>query len=450
MQNIQELVLEYKRLDLNILDYDQWNKHNFEGKSSTFVLTDACNLRCTYCYILDKPEGHVMTWEVAKKYVDYIFDLNKDLYLIPTEEQTPFEHAKIWDFVGGEPLLEYKLMFRIMDYIDNKTAMLPKNHPWKSGFIKENKHIDGYRYSLSSNGVLLSNPDIRKQFEIRGGNKKISLGISIDGPKELHDLCRKKTDGSGSYNDIMDSMKWWSKWFPSDSISTKATIAHENLPLINTICKFFFEEMKMKKIFINTVFENVWQLKDDVIFFEQLCELADWLIEEERYKNCYVSFFGTSIGGKKEENGKAWCGAGKHMDACGYDGKIYPCLRFKTLYNRKPMVIGTVDLGKDWSMIDKFGEKNAETMSNKTKELTGIDCTDCQIAGGCADCQGYSYDCLGDFFTKVTYICPMHGARFCANIYFFGRIMGFIEKEDKALLANLLEEINKDRRIHMK
>ena len=55
MGELKDLVTEYKKLDLQSLQYDKWNQGNFEGKSSTFVLTDACNLRCSYCYILEKP-----------------------------------------------------------------------------------------------------------------------------------------------------------------------------------------------------------------------------------------------------------------------------------------------------------------------------------------------------------------------------------------------------------
>ena len=421
--------------------------YNIETESHTYI---ANNIAVHNCYILEKPDGHVMSWEVAKKYTDYLFEMNAHLDKI--EKPTPFDHAKIFEFVGGEPLLEYKLMFKIIDYINNRVLMLPKNHPWRKGIVKENGDVvDGYRFSLSSNGTLLKDLQIRKEFEIRGSSRRISLGISIDGPKEIHDLCRKKIDGSGSFDDIMGSFEWWKLNFPGDAVSTKATISHENLHMINTISKFFFEELQIERLYINTIFEDVWHKGDDILFLNQLCDLVDWLIEDEKYKKYYISFFGNTIGGEREKIDGAWCGAGKHMDACGYDGKLYPCLRFKTLYKREPLVIGTVNTGKDTDIMEIFNSKNTINMFNKTKELTGIDCLKCKISSGCADCQGYSYDCSGDLYTKVTFICPMHGARFCANIYFFGRILGFIDKKDRQqTLLPLLEEINKDRRIHMK
>ena len=448
--NILSILEEFQNIDLTkSVNYStpNWGQHNFEGKSSTFVVTDACNLRCSYCYILDKPEGQVMSFSVAKDYADYIFDLNKDLYTI--ENPIPFDHGKIWDFVGGEPLVEAELCFKIMDYITEKTKRLPVNHPWRTGFNTDKGFSAGYRFSFSTNGTLLNDPKIRKGFEIRGGETWSSLGISVDGPKEIHDLCRKKIDGSGTFDEIMQIWPWYKKTFPSSSTSTKATISHDNLHLISKCAKFFFEDLQMERVFMNSVFENCWHIGDDFILFDQLCELADWLVENERYKKYYISWFSDTLGKKAPLRDCAWCGAGKHMDACGYDGNIYPCLRFKTLYKQKPLIIGTTKTGKDLELLDMFSGKTQENMFESTLKITGNDCKNCLVSEGCADCQGYSYDALGDFYTKATYICPMHKARVVANLYFYGRILGLINKSHKDILYLLLDELNKNSRHSM-
>ena len=51
----------------------------------TFQVTDACNLRCTYCYQINK-STHRMSFDVAKRYIDMILsaDENSNEYINPT------------------------------------------------------------------------------------------------------------------------------------------------------------------------------------------------------------------------------------------------------------------------------------------------------------------------------------------------------------------------------
>ena len=57
-----------------------------------------------------------MTWDVAKKSIDYILDNEADFP----------EEGVVWDFIGGEPLLEVELIDKICDYIKNE--LYRRNH----------------------------------------------------------------------------------------------------------------------------------------------------------------------------------------------------------------------------------------------------------------------------------------------------------------------------------
>ena len=102
------------------------------AKTITFIVTEACQLRCGYCYIIGKNETNRMTFTVAKASVDYILR-NRKLFN---------EKSVIWDFIGGEPLLEIDLIDKICDYI--KRQMYELDHPW----------FNSYRFSFSTNGLL--------------------------------------------------------------------------------------------------------------------------------------------------------------------------------------------------------------------------------------------------------------------------------------------------------
>ena len=50
-------------------DLSLWNE---EAQNVTFILTEDCQLRCKYCYICGKNSFNVMSFETAKKAVDFI------------------------------------------------------------------------------------------------------------------------------------------------------------------------------------------------------------------------------------------------------------------------------------------------------------------------------------------------------------------------------------------
>ena len=50
---------------------DEWGNGN--AQTIDFIVTEDCNLRCKYCYICHKKANHVMEFEIAKKFIDYIF-----------------------------------------------------------------------------------------------------------------------------------------------------------------------------------------------------------------------------------------------------------------------------------------------------------------------------------------------------------------------------------------
>ena len=136
------------------------------AKIITFIVTKDCQLACKYCYLVGKNEKERMSWETAKAAIDYI---------LGHEEDFP-EQSVVWDFIGGEPFLEIELIDKICDYL--KTEMFRLNHHW----------FDSYRFSFSTNGINY-HTDRVQQF-IAKNHVHLSIGITIDGTRQKHDLNR--------------------------------------------------------------------------------------------------------------------------------------------------------------------------------------------------------------------------------------------------------------------
>lgn len=151
-------------------------------KNITFIVTKDCQLACKYCYLVGKNDKERMSFDIAKKAIDYIL----------SNELTFNEESVVWDFIGGEPFLEIDLIDKICDYL--KTEMFRLNHHW----------FNSYRFSFSTNGINYDSEKVQN-FILKNHNH-LSIGITIDGTEQKHDLNRIwKGDGPerGSYADVV-------------------------------------------------------------------------------------------------------------------------------------------------------------------------------------------------------------------------------------------------------
>ena len=366
------------------------------ARTITFVVTEDCQLKCKYCYVVGKNKYKKMNVEIAKKVVDYLL----------SERNIFDENSLIVDFIGGEPFLEIDLIDIVSDYI--KLKLFELDHPWFSS----------YRFSFSTNGILYS--DERIQRYIEKNKAHISIGITIDGTKKKHDINRIYPDGSGSYDDVVKNIPLWLEQFPT--ASTKVTVASEDLPYIKDSVIHLWT-LGITGININVVFENVWKEGDDEIFYNQLVELADYTIEHELYKENYCSFFSESIGNPMPiTDTQNWCGSGYKMLAVDCDGNFYPCNRFLpfTLEKKKKgrgRCIGNYIDGIDFNKLRPF--QTLDRLSQSTEE-----CIDCEVASGCALCVGLNYDDADThtIFQRAAHICKMHKARVKANNYYWNKL----------------------------
>lgn len=182
----------------------------------------------------------------------------------------------------------------------------------------------------------------------------------------------------------------------------------------------------IKNVNINVVFEDVWHEGDDEKFEKQLINLADAIIDNDLYLTNSCSFFSEHIGRPQSiTDNNNWCGAGK-MLSVDAAGNFYPCTRFAaySLRSKKPIIIGNVHDGIDKNKLRPFLTLDRTTQSPQK-------CIDCEVASGCAWCQGENYDAADTptVYQRATAICKMHKARVRANNYYWNKLYTKLEKE---------------------
>ena len=375
------------------------------AKSITFIVTKDCQLACKYCYLVGKNEKERMSWDVAKKAIDYILNHEKEYQ----------EESVVWDFIGGEPFLEIDLIDHICDYI--KKELFRRNHHW----------FNSYRFSFSTNGINYDSDKV--QHFIAKNKSHLSIGITIDGTKAKHDLNRIwKGSGKerGSYDDVVRNIPLWLKQFPHGG--TKVTISSADIPYIKDSVIHLYS-LGIHEVNINCVFEDVWHEGDDALFEDQLLQLADEIIDNGYYQENTCSFFSEHIGkpmDRQLEN-ENWCGAGR-MLSIDAAGNFYPCTRFAqySLRNKKALTIGNINDGIDSNRLRPFLTLDRCTQSSE-------ECLNCEIASGCAWCQGENYDAADTptIYQRSTAICKMHKARVRANNYYWNKLYRKLEKEGR-------------------
>lgn len=370
---------------------------NIPKQELTFAVTEDCNLNCSYCYLPKKNTGKKMTFDTAKKAIDYMLK-NSDFFSAP---------QLIIDFIGGEPLLEVELMDQIADYF--KVEAYKRSHRW----------FDNYNMTFTTNGTLYRTEKVQKFIE---KNKNcLTPAVSIDGIEEKHNNARKYKNGKGSYKDVVESAKLMLEQLPYSTM--KATFGRGDIKYFKDSFIHFIElGYPLENIFANVAYEDLWEEGDDLLFKEQLVELADYLIDNDIcHTTDAVSIFSESLGKPytDEHLSKHWCNAG-HGILVGVDGSFFPCIRFLEIaFNEKTFArkIGDVHRGLDFDKLRPF---RVLTLRNCSPE----ECLECQVAGGCNMCSGQalSESKTGTVFSRPTYICKMHKARVRANEYFLKKL----------------------------
>ncbi|MEG2243157.1 MAG: anaerobic sulfatase maturase [Muribaculaceae bacterium] len=139
-----------------------------------------CNLHCTYCYYLEKsnlypkPQSECrMSDEVLKLYIkNYISSQ-------PTEN-----HRVVFAWQGGEPTLLGVEFFE-------RAVELQRQY-------SDGRQIEN---TLQTNGMLID-----ERWAVFFKEHKFLIGISIDGPQDLHDAYRRTQSGVGSWKRVMKSI----------------------------------------------------------------------------------------------------------------------------------------------------------------------------------------------------------------------------------------------------
>ena len=306
--------------------------HNFSllVKPASF----SCNLRCNYCFYLEKEKlfkgGNMMTDKVLERMISSYL-----AYDMP-------EYSIGWQ--GGEPTTMGLDFFKRVVYFQQKYG--------RSGTSALN--------GLQTNGTMLDDEWCKHLTEYN-----FLVGLSIDGPAEIHDHHRWTAKGTGSHAMVMRGLEALKRNHTEFNVLTLVSDSNVEKPLL------VYNYLKDLGVKYHQYIECVEFMPDGELapfavrpeqWGEFLCTIFDEWYAKDRFE-ISIRFF-DSILSKMVDNAANTC---VFADDCRqylvveHDGSIYPC-DFFVLPEWK---LGTI-MDDEWKtfldspLYEKFGMRKSQ------------------------------------------------------------------------------------------
>ena len=272
-------------------------------KALCLHIAHSCNLNCSYCFASQgKYHGDraLMSFEVGKRALDFL-----------VENSVSRRNLEV-DFFGGEPLMNFDVVKKMVEYAREIEGPANKNS----------------RFTLTTNGLLIDD-DV-----IDFANREMSnVVLSLDGRREVHDRFRVDYAGRGSYDRIVPKFKKLVDSRDGKNYYMRGTFTHYNpdfLEDIRTMLDLGFSELSMEPVVSSPEDDGALTEADLPIVLSQYEKLAELMLERDKAGKPFT-FYHYMIdlsGGPCIYKRISGCGSGTEYMAVTPWGDLYPCHQF--------------------------------------------------------------------------------------------------------------------------
>lgn len=378
----------------------------------TLNIVNNCNLRCRYCwnqsgaYGNDSTNYQKMQEEVAFKAIDLLL------------KESGTANDLVIDFYGGEPLLNFNLIQKVIGYCRD---------------IQSRRHIN-FRFLLATNGTLLTKD--KGNYLIENG---VDVAVSLDGSRKIQNTQRPFSNGKGSFDTILGNLNALRQEYRRRLVG-RATFTPYFTNVIHTF-KFLrnlgFERIEVCEsekagyglgqnnefFFIGA--KGLRRLKS--LYYNLAIFYTDEILKGNlTYANTYFNRFFKQLSRLYHiQSVVGACSAGFTLMSVDIDGSIYPCTAFIGV---PEFIIGTVGKG--------IADKKLGAFLN-TRISTNGACNACwarRICQGCGSCYNLNYFTNKNPGQPDPYYCELF--RYKTKLMI--AMISEISKKDPRLLEDVL------------
>lgn len=360
----------YEGVTLNLKD------RKTEVKALCLNVAHTCNLDCEYCFASQgkyQGERALMSREVGLQAIDFLIANSGN-------------HRNLdIDFFGGEPLMNLDVVKEIVEYARGK----------------EEAHGKKFRFTFTTNGVLLDDENIKYLNETMD-----NIVLSLDGRKEVHDALRKTVNGKGSYDLIVPKFQQLVRERGDKEYYVRGTYTKNNIDFTEDVfhmADLGFDRLSMEPVIGDPSEPYALTEEDLPVLFEQYEILAKDMLrrQEEGHPIIFYHYMIDLSGGPCIYKRISGCGSGTEYLAVTPWGELFPCHQF---VGDTRFSVGNVFDGVDnKTVVDDFKQCNCYARSA---------CHDCwaklYCSGGCA---ANALHATGDLTGTYPFSCALFEKR---------------------------------------
>ncbi len=352
------------------------------------ILTEACNLACSYCFEYGADRARSMSPETARAAIDFLIDASRDSDWVGI------------GLMGGEPMLRFDLVREVVEYARRQASAAAKT----------------VSFQMTTNGMLLKEEHLR--FFKRAG---LQYCLSLDGAQEDHDRYRKTRSGKGSFETVVRKMRLLKRY--QHWQGARMTVMPDTAARLRENVKRLHEELAINQFIIGIATHVRWADGRIADYCRGLKEAFEYYLHQRLLRRSQRLRIGLYELGQFDQayddayvaaGGCGWgCGAGSGRIAVQTDGTFHGCskLAWGPAGSRAaPLPLGSVRSGLS-------RPENREKLLTHTADVRPR-CGACEMAPFCGGgCYAVSFTDTGNIHVPADYYCKLMFAQKAACDY---------------------------------
>lgn len=330
------------------------------------IISDSCNMACTYCVENGHKGNSDMTTEVIDRVVKYMAEVRDDGGKVPG----------IMLF-GGEPFLA-----RNVDVLNHFLDKLKEYNldPDIQAFT------NGYDFSYDIRKFIIR---LNAQFRLA------SIQVSLDSIQKVNDLRRISRTGEGTFKNVLENVVWLSSIIGWKKLVLNSVLDYDHISAMPLWVKWVDNNLTRPGI-IRACDIKLDQVRDKPISYLQQNELRDayravteMFINGDILRSSLESAFGIAhVKCDSTRNlGDPGCGMAESFIAVRPNGEIVPC---HSVMRAPRMVMGEFTDKGVVASEDVYFVYDTFACTGQFR-CDGVECYTCSVFDTCAKCKGVEY-----------------------------------------------------------
>lgn len=318
-----------------------------------------CNLRCSYCFVKQrtaKRNGVRMSPATARRLIDV---LDSGL----TQVESICVHL-----YGGEPLTNLPALRALVEAAAEKPGR--------------------FTFAITTNGTLVSDEIL--EFLDRG---RFQVILSLDGPAEVHDACRRTFNGSPTHDRVLaflHSLRRSTRcWVRGSAVVRRGWRLNEAGSYLRSLP---LDAIKAQAVRVADTIPLALSKAEKICYFEDLEEVGRTVIQEleDNVKPLDDRFSNRVLQILKGSRRESFCGAGSTTFGFMPDGTVTPCVLLDTQEQSLGHIDNSpdswVEAGRNWRM-QRINKRPDDCRSCSVLALCGGGCPAIMPVCGVDECE---------------------------------------------------------------